>query len=136
MIRDFGDTAADLFDDMTADDQAMVVAELGYFIAQVVHGIRKVVRPDGNHLQSEELPPVLPFQLVKLRGRDFLPIIREYRNQFRKSRNTLAIASVQEALLRVPGTRRAPFSIREITQCSCCRRFLECGNLVSRLLEG
>lgn len=96
MVRDMGDTAAHMFDDMSADEQDIMsqTFQLGKLPTRVVHSFRKVVRLKGNPLLPQQLPPLLPFLLVKMRGRNFLQVIREYRNQVRTTRDKFTIAKV------------------------------------------
>jgi hypothetical protein len=60
-IEDLGDTAADIYEGMTADEKASCLHSLGKVLVGIVDGIRTVLSgSDDNPLRKDRIPRVLP----------------------------------------------------------------------------
>jgi hypothetical protein len=96
-IEDLGDTAADIYEDMTADEKASCHHSLGKVLVGIVDRIRTVLSgSDDNPLQKHRIPPVLPQELVKMRAREILPFIRVHRDRLVKRRGPRSVAKFEE----------------------------------------
>ena len=64
-------------DKLSVEQQILVCNMVGNLVMQVVEGITNIqVERDSSNLPAEDqVPPVLPHELVKLKGRDFTSIV-------------------------------------------------------------
>ena len=68
----------DIFtNNLTVDQQIQVATTIGNIVMQIVEGITniQVERDNHNRPAEDQVPPVLPHELVKLKGREFICIV-------------------------------------------------------------
>ena len=72
-------------DKLSLDQQIQVSFMVGNLIMQIVEGIINIqVERDSNNLLAEDqVPLVLPHELVKLKGRDFIRIVVKHLSRFK-----------------------------------------------------
>ena len=65
-------------DKLSVEQQILVCNMVGNLVMQVVEGITNIqVERDSSNLPAEDqVPPVLPHELIKLKGHDFTSICR------------------------------------------------------------
>src|SRR5439155_6763020 len=73
-------------DKLSIDQQILVSNTVGKLVMQVVEGITNIqVERDKSNLPAEDqVPPVLPHELVKLKGRDFTSIVIKHLSRLKQ----------------------------------------------------
>ena len=79
-LHDQGSFVADCLDEIEEVDRFEVVSSIGEFVVHTVDGILDIQAERDNRNQAgEDLPPVLPHELIKLRGKEFIDIVSRHR---------------------------------------------------------
>lgn len=82
MLADMGSFVIEAMDDIGADEKAVVVKSIATCCVDLLAGLASIAAErDSRNDAADSMPPVLPHQLVKLRGRDFAAIIRSQRDR-------------------------------------------------------
>ena len=73
-------------DKLSLDQQIQVTFMVDNLVMQIVDGITNIqVERDGNNLPAEDqVPPVLPHELVKFKGRDFTRIVIKHLSRLKQ----------------------------------------------------
>jgi hypothetical protein len=62
-----------------------IIQTIGKFILQVIDGILDIqAERNSENLPADDIPPILPQQLIKLRGRDFSSIVSEHLDRLKQ----------------------------------------------------
>lgn len=79
-LRDQGSYVAQAFEDMDSATVLMIKQNVGRLIVGMINFFSKIktMRQGDNTARIEDALQVLPHQLVKLKGRDFSPIIQKF----------------------------------------------------------
>ena len=86
-LFDLGMFIQEMFTDkLSLDQQIQVSFMVGNLVMQIVDGIINIqVERDGNnHPAEDQVPPVLPHELVKLKGRDFTCIVVKHLSRLKQ----------------------------------------------------
>ena len=73
-------------DKLSVEQQILVSNMVGNLVMQVVEGITniQVERDNSNLPAGDQVPPVLPHELVKLKGRDFTSIVVKHLSRLKQ----------------------------------------------------
>ena len=95
-LKDAGTFVTDLFDTLQVSGKMLVIRSVAECILTMVQGINNVVAErDANNNIADELPPVMPHELVKLRGRDMAAIIVVQRERLQETFTAQRIDTIE-----------------------------------------
>ena len=81
-MYDQGSFVQESLNQLKPTDQYFIAQSVGQFIVQTINDILDIqAERDSNNLPAENIPPVLPHQLVQLRGREFNDIVAAHRSR-------------------------------------------------------
>ena len=81
-LDDLGTFVVNCIEALTAEELQSFLVDLGRNVLKLISGIESIsAERDSTNEAGAALPPVLPYQLEKLRGRDFRVIVRTYHDR-------------------------------------------------------
>jgi hypothetical protein len=97
-INDQGMFVRNTFDELSSEDQDDVVYHVGKLLVTLVEGIRDIqAERDSRNRATDDLPPVLPHELVKLRTAEFgRTIVDKHLQQLRHSWSDETINKIEQ----------------------------------------
>ena len=77
--------------------QVQVTTTISNVVMQIVEGIMniQVERDNHNRLAEDQVPPVLPHELVKLKGREFICIVVKYLPHFKQFWTDIRVSKLE-----------------------------------------
>jgi hypothetical protein len=98
-IKDKGATATEICEGMLADEQATVFSSVGHVLVGVRSGIRGLLTGSrDNLLRSDNIPAVLPQELIKGRASDMLPFVQTHRRRLDRTRGSQIVDAIERQL--------------------------------------
>ena len=103
-LKDHGTFVVDILNSLAPSKRDYVISSVGQFIAKLVDSMCeiKTERESNNDASDYEVPPVLPYQLVKTRSRNFNRIVSKFSDllkKFRPEQKILELESEHRQLL-------------------------------------
>lgn len=96
-IENISRWAMETLEDLSLLDLKNLVEETGKILVHLVDGISNIsAERNASNDPSEELPPVLPHQLIKLNMRQFVEILKRYDGNLEKSKTKESISKIDE----------------------------------------
>jgi hypothetical protein len=124
-LKDLGCFVITAIEKISVDEMAAVVKSIATCSVNLIAGLTNIVaeRDSVNHA-AESMPPVLPHQLVKLRGREFADIILQQKDRLSVVCSLQKMEHIERDFERLLGAYdREPSLKQALDQCSSTTTF-------------
>jgi hypothetical protein len=112
---------------MLADEQATVVSSVVHVLVGIRSGIRGLLSgSQDNLLRSDNIPGVLPQEIIKGRARYMLPYVQTHRRRLERTRGSHIVDAIERQLEELQIAYRSESSLRNgIESLEATTSFLE-----------